>query len=188
MPRGGRASATAPAAVFRLDNNVPAFASVTVASLDDRAVDDDSAPDSRSQREHHQAVSVPARASPVFAKCSRVAVVLEHDRLAQPIGEQLADRQVVPPRQVGWVEQHPRLEVHGPGRPQPDCGDPIPVEPGRGDGLLARGNQVVNAHARPVLGLGRDADRRERRAWSSTTPLLMFVPPRSMPRKYGGVD
>ena len=43
---------------------------------------------------------------PVFAIRGRVAVVLEAVGFFEPIGEQLANRQVVPARQVGRVEQH----------------------------------------------------------------------------------
>ena len=76
------------------------------------AADHDSAADTRAQREHHQAMRIPAGADPVFTIRGSVSVVLEHDRLAQAVGEQLADRQVIPPGQVRRLEQHAGVEVH----------------------------------------------------------------------------
>ncbi len=51
--------ARAQAAVLHLDDDVAAFRAVAVTPLDDRPVDDDPTADSRTQREHHQAVVDP---------------------------------------------------------------------------------------------------------------------------------
>ena len=52
-------SATAPAPVLGLDDDVAALAAVAVPPLNDRAADHDSAADARTQGEHHQAVRIP---------------------------------------------------------------------------------------------------------------------------------
>ena len=120
---------------------------------------------------------------PVFAVRGRVAVVLEDDRLAEPFGEELADRQVLPAGQVGRLEQHAGGEVHRPGRAQPDARDPVPGQPARLDRPTARLRQVIEPDLRAELRLRGDAHGRQHAGLHrSTTPLLMFVPPRSIPR------
>ena len=86
-----------------------------------------------------------AGTDPEFTIGRGVGVVLQGRRLLQPIGEPLPDRKVVPARQVGRVEEHAGLEVHRPGRAEPDGGDSIPVQAAFLDGLVGGLDERVEA-------------------------------------------
>ena len=101
------AAARTLAGVFHLDDDVAALAAVTVPALDDPAFFHNAAANSRSQGKQHQTAAVPPLASPVFAVGRRVGVILKDRLLVQTLGQQIADRQLIPSRQVGRLEQHP---------------------------------------------------------------------------------
>ncbi len=61
------------------------------------------------------------------------------------VDEQLPDRQVGPARQIGRIEQHAVLEIHGPGRTESDRLDLVPTHAALLDGQLTRRDQVIEA-------------------------------------------
>ncbi len=135
------------------------FGPVRMASFDDHAVDHDAATDSRAQGKHHLAAVVLAGSDPKFAIGRGVGVVLQGCRLLQPIGQQFANRKVIPSWQVGRVQEHPGCEVHGPWRAKADGGNPIPVESAFRHGLVGRLDEAVKARSSTLLGVGFDTDR-----------------------------
>ncbi len=63
-----------------------------------------------------------------------------------------------------------------PGDPSPTAAMRSQSSPALLDGLVAGGSQIVDAHDRPVVSLGRDADRRQRPAHVVDHPALDVRP------------
>ena len=96
------AAARALTGVLHLDDDVAALATVAVPALDDPALVDDSAADSRAQREEYEAAGVPPRAGPVFAVGRGVGVVLK-DRLLLQLLRQADRGSAVDSIPAGWA-------------------------------------------------------------------------------------
>src|SRR5208337_1545008 len=148
--------------VLHLDDDVAALATMAVPALDDPALVDDSAADARAQGEEYEAARVPPRAGPVFAVGRGVGIVLQDRLLVQLLRKQIADRQMIPSRQVGRLEKHPAREVHCARRAEPDPGDLVPGQATRRYRAAARFGQLGDADFWSAVGLGLQAHRRQR--------------------------
>ena len=101
-------------------------------------------------------------AGPVFAVGRGVGVVLKDRLLLQLLRKQIADRQMIPSRQVGRLEKHPAREVHCARRAEPDPGDPVPGQSTGRHRAAARFGQLGDAGFWSAVGLGFQAHRRQR--------------------------
>ena len=153
------AAGTEPASVH-LDDDVAALRAVAVPTLDDPAPLDDPAADPRAEREHDEALGAPPGPRPVFAISGGVGVVLKNRRLVQRSGEAVADREILPPRQVRRVQQNPGVNVHRAGGTEAHRRDGVPPQTARRHGLPARFGQRFDPPLRTPLGARLDADRR----------------------------
>ena len=71
--------------MMSVDDDMPALTAMTVAPLDELSSHNDPTADSRTQSEHHQAVCAFAGTHPVFPVGRRITVVLEDNRLLEPV-------------------------------------------------------------------------------------------------------
>src|SRR5205807_601000 len=90
-----------------IDDDVSALAAVAVFTIDREIADDDSAADARTEREHHDAVIFLPAADPRFAERGGVGIVGKRDRQAERLGYAIANRKVMPVRQIVWLKKHP---------------------------------------------------------------------------------
>src|SRR5690349_18995745 len=84
-----------------IDDDVAALAAGAIFAVNGKIPDDDSAPDSRAQREEHNAMVLAPFADPGFAEGGCVGVVgKRHWRATERLRQQVANRRVIPAGQI----------------------------------------------------------------------------------------
>src|SRR4029453_6959145 len=98
MPR--LAAAAYPRGWRVVDYDVPAFAAVAVFAIDREIADNDPAAHARTERQEDNAVVLLPAADPRLAVGSGICVVCKCRRQAECLGHAVANREIVPMRQI----------------------------------------------------------------------------------------
>jgi hypothetical protein len=134
---------------------------VAVFAIDGQVADDDPAPQARAKRQHDNAVILLAAADPKFAVSRGVGVVGERRGQAEGAGHFIANREIVPVRQIVRLEEHAARDVHGPGRTKADGCDVADRQANTCQHLINRRPGAFYRVARPALLFGRNLGMRE---------------------------
>ena len=109
-------TSTATRAYPRIDRpinrNVTDFAPKTICAFDQEIVDNDSTPHASTECKQDQAGMFATGSNPEFTISRRIRVVCKSDGQFECLTHGIADREVPPTGQIGWLKDHPVGNVH----------------------------------------------------------------------------
>ena len=179
-------SAGTGASSVHLDRHVTTLAAQAVPPFENPAGLDDPAADPGPEREQGQALGISSGPRPIFAESRRVGVIQQDRRSPQEFSEPRSDREPVPERQVGRLDDPPSSGIDRPRRSQTDGENLEPIHAARLDRPIRHARQRFQADFRPEIGAGRLADRGQRPAVVIDHPRLDVRTAQVEPEEAGG--